>query len=187
MLYLSKGMILKESTKQNLCVTLYGCDFILTGIGAGLWLAARFKANTTIEEKEVRHLRKLQELGLVELSDEEGTDAYYSLLTRCIICPANDKLFQIRLTREEKLVWLWISKAGLRLTIGELVKIYDSNVEPALELFGKENAQNLTLAIYSDDLLFDTVPDVQMAHSPHKDKVVEAILGLMRKKRIILI
>ena len=186
MLYLSKGMVLKESSKQNLCVTIYGTDHILTGIGAELWLAGRLHVNAASGEREERHLQKLQSLGLLEIAYDDGADAHYSLLTRCIICPAQEKTLRRKLSRIEKQVYQWISSAGLRLTIGELVKLFDSSITLMPELLGAENAQTLTLAIYSSDLCFDTVPDIQMSQSPYRDQVVNAVLGLLRKKRILL-
>lgn len=47
MLYLSKGMILRQSHAEGLQVTHCGADYILTGIGAALWLGGRFGPGKT--------------------------------------------------------------------------------------------------------------------------------------------
>lgn len=187
MLYLSKGMVIKQSTEEFLSVTRCGINYMLTGIGAQMWLDGRFKAAESLDTQQDEHLRKLQQMGLVELSEEIGVEASYRLLTRCIICPAKLKPLHKPLTVIENIAWQWISKAGLRLTIGELVKLFSENVVPSPDLLGKENIQTLTMRLYDSDLIFDTTLDIQMEHSPRRDEVINAVMGLLRKKRIILI
>jgi len=187
MLYLSKGMVIKQSTEQMLCVTHCGIDYMLTGVGARLWLDGRFGVKETQDAGQDIHLRKLQQLGLVELSEETGMPASYHLLTRCIICPAKLKSVRKPLSPAENKVWRWIKGAGLRLTIGELTKLFTEGLEPSPDLLGKENAQTLTMRLYASDPIFDTTLEIQMEHSPKRDDTVNAVLGLLRKKRIILI
>jgi len=186
MLYLSKGMVIKQSTEQMLCVTYCGIDYMLTGIGARLWLDGRFGVKETQDAGQDMHLRKLQQLGLVELSEETGILASYHLLTRCIICPAKLKSVRKPLSSTENKAWRWIKGAGLRLTIGELTKLFAEGLEPAPDLLGKVNAQALTMRLYASDPIFDTTLEIQMEHSPKRDGTVNAVLGLLRKKRIIL-
>lgn len=186
MIYLSKGAVLKESGTDDRYVTLCGMDYALTGIGARLWVAGRFQVNETGDERELRHLAKLQELGLVELSEGNDPGAYYALLTRCIICPTKTKRMRQPLSLSEAKLWKWISEAGLRLTIGELVKLFESGINPISKYLGAANAQNLTLELYRDDLLFDTTLELKMENSSSRDIVVNAIMGLLRKKRILL-
>jgi len=186
MLYLSKGMVIKQSTEQMLCVTYCGIDYMLTGIGARLWLDGRFGVKETQDAGQDMHLRKLQQLGLVELSEETGMLASYHLLTRCIICPAKLKSVRKPLSSTENKAWRWIKGAGLRLTIGELTKLFAEGLEPAPDLLGKVNAQALTMRLYASDPIFDTTLEIQMEHSPKRDGTVNAVLGLLRKKRIIL-
>ena len=184
--YLSKGAVLKTSTTQNLCVTLCGIDYMLTGIGAKLWLEGRFQCSIVADARELRHLGKLEEMGLVEVTEKNGADAYYELLTRCIICPAKKKQINYPLASAEAKVWKWISQAGLRLTIGELVKLFESGTEPTSELLGADNTQDLTMLLYRDDLNFDTTLEIKMEDSPQRDEVVNTVMKLLRKKRIIL-
>jgi len=184
--YLSKGAVLKASTTQNLCVTLCGKDYLLTGIGAKLWLDGRFQCSSVTDARELRHLEKLAEMGLVEISEKNGTNAHYELLTRCIICPAKEKQINHPLTSTEAKAWKWIAQAGLRLSIGELVKLFESGTDPTSELLGAGNAQDLTLLLYRDDLNFDTTLEIKMEDSPQRDKVVNTVMKLLRKKRIIL-
>lgn len=187
MLYLSKGIVIKQSTEQMMSVTRCGIDYMLTGIGAKLWLNGRLGVNKSQDARQDRHLKKLQELGLVELSEETGTLAAYHLLTRCIICPAKLKSVRKPLSSTENKTWQWIIGAGLRLTIGELAKLVADGATPSPDLLGKENAQALTMRLYASDLIFNTTLEIQMENSPRRDEVVKAVLGLLRKKRVILV
>ena len=187
MLYISKGMVMKQSTKQELCVTHCGVDYMLTGIGSELWLKGRFEIGESADERQDKHLKELERLGLAETSVETGPLAAYRVLTRCIICPAELKPVRRPLTAMENKAWLWIKEAGLRLTIGEMTKLFTDEIEPVSELLGHDNAQDLTLQIYQGDLMFDTTPDIEMEKSPKRDDVVTAVLGLLKKKRILLI
>ncbi len=187
MLYISKGMVAEGSEKQLLGVSHCGVKYMLTGIGARLWLDARYGTGETDDEREIRHLNELQKLGLVEISEEAGPLAVYRLLIRCVICPAQPKPVRSPLSPMEYRLWQWISKAGLRLTIGELTKLVADGVIPSPALLGRDNAQDLTMKIYAGDLTFDTTPDIQMEASPKREIVTGAVLGLLRKKRLILI
>ena len=187
MRYLSKGMVCKQSMGRTLRVTRCGADYMLTGVGERLWLDGRFGVRETEDARELRHLRELERLGLITLSEERGCLGDYRMLAQCVICPAAPRPVRAPLSRAEKRVWTWIEKAALRLTIGELTKLIGDGVLPAPHLLGRENAQELTLLIYADDLTFDTTPDLRMEASPARDGVVNAVLGLLRKKRIILI
>ena len=187
MLYLSKGMVRKQMTAQGLCVIRCGMDYILTGVDAKLWLDGRLDASTLQDVRQVKHLEKLQQLGLVELSEEAGTQALYQLLSRCIIYPAKQKSIRESLTLMEQKAWQWLSKAGLRLTIGELTKLFTDDVTPSPDLLGKENTQALVLKLYATDMSLDTTLEIHMECAPRRDEVVTAVLGLLSKKRIILI
>lgn len=186
MLYLSKGMVLTHSSAQKLVVTRCGADYILVGIGARLWLNARVKLCETADQRETAHLRKLQDLGLMELSEDTPSLAAYHLLSRCIIIPAKMKALRQPLSTDEGLAWRWLSQTGLRLTIGELTKLFEDDISPSSELLGIENTQALTMQLYASDLIFDTTLDLQMESATKRDDVVVAVMGLLRKKRIIL-
>jgi hypothetical protein len=121
------------------------------------------------------------------MSEETGPLSVYRLLSRCIICPAETKPARCLLTPMENRIWQWISKAGLRLSIGELTKLAEDGVAPSAELLGVDNAQDLTMLIYKDGITLDTTPDTIMEASPKRDAVVKAVLGLLRKKRLTMI
>jgi hypothetical protein len=187
-LYLSKGMVLKKSTPELLHISHCGTDYILSGVGARLWLDGQFHIKECQDTQQKIHLKQLQDLGLVELSDESGMLAAYYLLARCVICPARpNKLACYQPTGIERKVWKWIARAGLHLSIGELTKLLEDNVPLSPELTGRKNAQALILRLYSDEVAFDTTIDIKMSYAAKRDVTVEAVLGLLQKRRLILI
>ncbi len=187
MLYLSKGFVAEKRENNILYVAHCGVKHVLTGIGVQLWSDGQYGLGEADGEREIRHLRELQRLGLVETSEETGPLAVYRLLAKCIICQAEPKPMRAPLSPPENRLWQWIDKAGLRLSIGELTKLVSGGVSPSPELLGTENVQELTMLIYADNLAADTTPDILMESSPERDTVVKAVLGLLRKKRLVLI
>ena len=63
----------------------------------------------------------------------------------------------------------------------------EDNVPLSPELTGRKNAQALILRLYSDEVAFDTTIDIKMSYAAKRDVTVEAVLGLLQKRRLILI
>lgn len=187
MLYLSKGMVLNPSTEHILYVSRCGSEFTLTGVLAKLWIDGRLTVGKTIDVRQEAKLKHLIRMGLAETTDGADDIAAYRLLTNCVICPAKPRFLHRPLNRRERYLWMWISRAGLRLTAAELVSLKERGIAPALHLLGEENRQKLTELIYTAETIFDGILETRMEHSPARSDVVKGILGLLRKKRILLI
>ena len=188
MRYLAKGIVQEQSTEHILRINHFGSEFVLTGIQAGLWLDARLHIAETdgknyIEEKELRHLLKME---LVE-EVEPGPVGEYRALTRCIIVPTQYRGISLPLTSDEKYMLQWISGAGLRLTMAELVYLEEHKLEPTPEWLGEENRQKLTERIYTQDTIFDNILETQMEAAACRDHAVKMALSLLSKKRILLL
>jgi len=56
-----------------------------------------------------------------------------------------------------------------------------------ISLLGKNNWYTLINTIYTTETIFDGILDVKMENSPAMQTTVTAILGLLRKKRILLV
>jgi len=187
MRYISKGMVLKPSTEHILNVSRCGDDFKLTGINAKLWLDGRYTVAMTKDVLQETKLKHLVRIGLAEVTEETGLLAAYRLLTGCVICPAKLKSLHRPLNSAEHRLWKWISQAGLRLTASELVMLNEKDIHPADSLLGEANRQALTESIYTAETIFDGILEGKMEHSPARDRTMKALLGLLRKKRILLI
>ena len=185
MMYISKGVVKAAFDKESMTVNHRGADVRLDRTQAPIWLAGQYMAqefkwpNLTVNE--------LIDLGVVVMTEEDGPLGRYRLLTDCVIAPAENKLFRKPIKISERNIWEWISKAGIRPTVAELICLEQNQIEPAPELLGEENRQNLVSAIYSSETIGDNILEGLMEHSTFRDDVVDTIYGLLKKKRIILI
>lgn len=187
MTYLSKGMILRPSGIERIYVSRCGREYVLCGDQAKLWLGGRFGIADIKDAHMTPELQILESLGLVELSDEKAGVARYRLLGNCVICQAAPSASRFLLGRKERQIWKWIVGAGFKLRISELVLLMEQNIKPEPSLFGKGNWHVLVDKIYTSETIFDGILDAGMERSPTRDETVNAVLGLLRKKRIILV
>ena len=81
----------------------------------------------------------------------------------------------------------WLSKAGLCLTMAELVYLTDRGIKPVPSLLGKGNRQALVETIYTRETVFDNLLENEMAKTAACDETVETVEGLLKAKRIILL
>ncbi len=187
MTYISKGAVLKACDKEKIVVNRCGRDYVLCGDTAKIWLAGRFKVAELRGEKQDPSLQSLFELGLVEITDAASDLGGYRLLSGCVICMAVPAAVRSLLRRDERQVWKWLTGAGFKLRISELVYLADRGIKPDPSLMGKDNWQTLVETIYTTDTIFDGILDAMMERSPAKAATVDAVLGLLRKKRILLV
>lgn len=187
MFYISKGIIFKESGIDSINVSRCGSEYNLCGKQAELWLAGRFSVAYNETAGEQPKLKKLESMGLIELAEPDETAADYQLLTNCVICLAKPVFPRFPLNRKEKLIWAWIKNAGYKLTISELVYLTEQKIIPGPEFYGEDNWHTLIHAIYTPETIFDNILQVKMKKSSALDSTVSALLGLLKKKRIILV
>ena len=187
MMYISKGAILKESGRDQITVSRCGRDYVLQGSHAKIWLDGRFGVAALEDKQKTVELSFLESQGLVEVSDDTVNAAGYRMLSNCVICQTEPAVCRSVLSRKERQVWKWISGAGFKLRISELVMLFDRNIKPAPALLGINNWHTLVDTIYTADTIFDGILDASMERSPARDVTVDAVLGLLRKKRILLI
>lgn len=188
MRYISKGIVVEGSTEHILRLTRCGYGFQLTGEQAALWMNGRF-GFTEVEDSNpilMKAAVQLQHQELIETA-EDGAIGEYRALTRCVIVPAKSKGIYISLPQREKYLLKWIREAGLRLSMAELVFIVEHGMIPESRWLGEENRQALTEAIYTQETIFDNILEVQMEQAGKREAVVESILALLKKKRILLL
>lgn len=188
MLYLSKGVVCKNSTTDNLRIAHGNTIITLRGTEAMVWLNGQFRMvsypNTHDCEANIISLCR-EGIGEYECrNDEIGR---YRILSRCICCPTKASILNARLSKPEKTVLEWITKAGVRLTTAELICLMENKIEPASALLSEENRQVLIETIYTKNNIFDNLLESQMEHAHCRDKVVTTLLSLLRKKRIVML
>ena len=184
MLYLSKGVLCKNSTTDEVRVARGNTVVTLTGLEAETWLSGRFNMISTDDKEKCSAIRSLYDMGLEDAIDET---AQYYILTRCICCPAKTSLIKKPLSNCERTVMIWLDNAGLRLSTAELMYLVENKVKPTDNLFYEENAQALVETIYTKDTIFDNILENQMGHAKCRNEVVCSLLLLLSKKRIVML
>jgi len=186
MSYLSKGKLYRK-TKQAITVSHCGVLHKLTGAQAALWLIGQYAPGYTHNAKDEAELELLAGLGIAECRGSEEPVTLFRLLTNCVICPVKKYVFTARWHPDERRLWKWLTKAGLRLTMAELTLLSERGLEPVSSLLGEQNRQVLTEAIYTTDTISDGILETIMEKSPARDDTVQTVLSLLRKKKIMLL
>jgi len=186
MIYLSKGIAPWKPTEADVSVSYCGALHKLTGVQSALWLAGQHTLGHSRKEHDAA-LKQLNALGIVEFNEEAESAAIYRILTNCAICPARQTFSITFLNRAERRLWRWIKRAGLRLTMAELTLLTEREIKPSAELLGEQNRQALTESIYTTETIFDGILENLMEKSPVREETVQAVLGLLSKRKIYLI
>lgn len=187
MMYISKGIVKEGSTEQRLTVCYGGAEFVLTGKEARIWLGGRFAPALLHENAADAMIGHLHRMGLVEFEYEEGAAARYRLLTKCILVPSRKRGFGMMQSKTEKRILYWLRNAGIRLSTAELVYLIDREVKPVPELLHESNRQALIERIYTHHNIADNILEVQMEKAVFRDEIVDALLNLLAKKRLVVL
>ena len=183
MKYISKGLVVEGSTEHILKIQRGGYEFQLTGDRARLWLNGRFG----VADADGTNPRYVKErVGLTEPVGEEP-EGVYRAMTQCVLVPAKAGRLRVPLNALESQTLQWLREAGLRLTMAELVCLRERDIRPEPGLLGEENRQALTETIYTQETIFDNVLEAQMERAACREEMVRAVLGLLKKKRIVLL
>lgn len=186
MYYISKGLPEKEGITPQLRIMSGGQIYTLFGLDESVWLCGRLDVAETATVEEEQTVQNLLRMGLAEYTSKEDPTARYTILTRCIIVPANPGK-RAALEPAEKYILQWLRGASLRLSLAELVFLCENGLKPAKKYLGEENRQKLVERIYTASNIDDQLLEVQMAKANSRDTVVDAVLGLLRKKRVVLL
>lgn len=188
MLYLSKGIVCKNSTADNLYIARGNTVLALNGMEADIWLKGRFHMISYPDTQDIeKSIFSLNEKGLGEYEYNSNAVGQYRILSRCICYPAKSSVLKKRLSKSERIILEWITKAGIRLTTAELVFLQENEISPVPSLLYEENRQSLIETIYTKNTIYDNLLEHQMEHSYCRDEVVAALLLLLRKKRIVML
>lgn len=184
--YISIGAVVKQSTEKLLWVSHGGHDFQLIGKQAALWLNGRCKVaklDAPACEKALDHLRLM---GLIVPVSQSEKGRYWAL-TSLVICPANKMNLYRWLNTEEKNLLRWLTEAGLRLSIAELVYLMEHEIGLTPELLGPDNRQALVETIYTRDNIVDNILENEMEKANACQKTVDLVFSLLKKRKLVLI
>lgn len=187
MIYISKGVVQKNSTEQNIRILRGGQSFQLTGVEAQAWLDGRLEFASADDLARIRAVEHLSRMGLAEYEQEDSPVARYRILTRCICCAAATPKLSLPVKRDEKVLLKWLRNAGLRLSTAELIYLQEHKIKPVPELLYVQNRQALTETIYMKTNIGDNLLECQMERARCRDDVVRVLMGLLRKKKILIL
>ena len=91
------------------------------------------------------------------------------------------------LSAEEKTILFWLVNAGLRLSTAELIYLVENKVEAKPELLHSDNRQALVELIYTADTIRDNILENKMASAECRDSVLQSMLSLLKKKKIVIL
>ncbi len=186
MLYISKGIPEKEGISVRLRIINGGQTYTLFGLDETVWLRGRHDFSKTTSIAEELTVRNLMRSGLAEYTSGEDHSSRYTILNRCIIAPTRQGK-RIALQPEEKYILDWLRGGGLRLSLAELVFLYENGVKPTRNLLGEANRQALVERIYTTATIDDQALETEMEQAGKRDDVINAVLGLLKKKRVVLL
>lgn len=188
MIYLSKGVVQPKSSIEALWLERGGKQFQLQGAEAAVWLKGRFGFIITESETEEQAVMRLANKGLTEMEEKADSISKYRILTRCVCCPARQRgQMSNRLNERERQIYTWLQKAGLHLSVAELVFLQEHQITADSGMFGIRNRQRLIETIYTKDNIQDNLLEHQMEKAECRDEVVEALMQLMKKKKILIV
>lgn len=187
MIYLSRGIVQQDSTDEILNIQHSGQTFQLAGIDAQVWLDGRYSFSSANMTVRLHALEKLKKAGLV-VTDTEDISLYrYRILSQCTCCPTETARFSLPVLGDEKMILSWLKYAGLRLSVAELVYLMENDIKPIPKLLYTENRQALTETIYLNAPIGDGLLECKMETSMCRDRVVNILMSLLRKKKIIIL
>lgn len=187
MIYISKGIARKASTTEQVQVIRGSQNICLSDMEASVWLKGRFSFAYSQTPGEERALRHLIRMGLAEAEAEENEDTRYWILSRCICCPAKAAKRNFGLSEKERTILFWLIHSGLRLSTAELIYLVDHKVEAKPELLHSDNRQALVELIYTADTIRDNILENKMAEAVCRDSVLQDMLSLLKKKKILIL
>lgn len=188
MIYLSKGVVQLKSSIENLWLERGGKQFQLQGAEAAVWLKGRFGFMVTESKAEEQAVMRLADKGLTEMEEEADSISKYQILTRCVCCPVRQSgRMSSRLNQWEQEIYTWLQKAGIRLSVAELVFLQEHQITEDSGMFGVRNRQKLIETIYTKDNIQNNLLEHQMEKAECRDEVVEALMQLLKKKKILVV
>ena len=187
MIYISKGIVQERSTERNIYVGRGGQVFQLTKVEAQLWLDGRFGFYETQNASQERAIEHLCRMGLVEFELEDSLISRYRILTRCVLCAAAGSNVSLTAGHFESSILNWLTNAGIRLSMAELVYLHEHQIKPTKDILYTDNRQKLVETIYTQETIFDNILECQMEHAACRDKVIAAIMVLLKAKKIVIL
>ena len=186
MIYISKGIVIGKSS-FGLYIRHFGQPMEILGEEARMWYAGRFGFSYADTDDEFDSGRNLAKKRLIITEERDGDFEKYHALCRCAICANPKTVFRPAFFNEtEKNILIWLREVGANLSLPELVFLNDGKIKPTPELLYKKNAVKLLKIIYPWSVSMAGELESKMKHSIARKRTVDAVLGLLRKRRVVI-
>lgn len=187
MMYLSKGITYKGKSKDGLYIRHFGQPMVLSGEEAAMWQKGRFGFAYTVTKTEMNIVQSLVKKSIAICEHGYSEIDKYHALCRCAICANPNFIFGIKpFSVPAKRILTWLRKAGTNLSLPELVCLEDKGIEPEQNLLYRENATRLLKLIYPWYVSIAGELENRMKHSIARKRTVDAVLELLRRKRVVI-
>ena len=189
MVYLSKGYLKARSGKDEAFLIRAGKEYRLHGIQAVMWMKVKYGFCETDSEAGIRAVAGLRDMGLVEAEERADGLAEFRILTRCVCDPVKRRAgnrSSARLDEKERQVMTWIRKAGIHLSVAELVFLSELGVWPEKEFLHDRHRQKLVETLYLLDDVGDSRLEDRMERAASRDEVVSTLMSLLKKRQILI-
>ncbi len=187
MIYISKGMEVKGSTKSLVKIHSFTGMYELNGQKAMLWKRGRQDFATVYTIEEERALFELKKEHLVEFTESQDMRTRYFLLFRCILYVPKKSRIGFLTNTYDRRIFYWLKKAGYRLDIGELIYLMEHKVQPSKLLLGEEQGGRLYRTIHVRQLEIGRDFELRMSVARCREEVVDSVIRLVQQRKIYLI
>lgn len=185
MIYLSKGILADQTDNgRRIVVNHCGRKHELTNGVAQAWLMGRYAPQYL---GAARLIPLIEQTLIATQPDKNASADTYRLLTDCVIRPSTKSLPLPVVNTLERRILKWLHNDAIRLTVAELVCLEHKGICPTGNYLGIENRQRLVEAIYTPANIEDGVLEAQMEHVGEMSKVTDALLRLLKRRRIFLL
>ena len=186
MLYISKGKLVKRRRKKVL-VALFGRGQVLNELQSRLWLNGLNGFVETMDAQEEQAIQFLIKEGLaISCEMDTGRERYFTL-AKCILCVYKKKGRTLFYKKREKEVLLWLRYQGMRLSIEELIFLFEKRIAPTPERLKKGNEEAIRRLLYPSPIIIGNPLRNVMAVALCRDEIISTILSLLKKREIFLI
>lgn len=187
MMYLSKGIIYKGKSKDGLYIRHFGQPMVLSSEEAAMWQKGRFGFAYTVTKTEMNIVQSLVKKSIAICEHGYSEIDKYHALCRCAICANPNFIFGIKpFSVPAKRILTWLRKGGTNLSLPELVCLEDKGIEPEQTLLYEENSTRLLKLIYPWYESIAGELESKMKHSIARKRTVDAVLELLRRKRVVI-
>lgn len=187
MMYLSRGVSCKRRSKRGIFIRHYGQPLELVGEDAALWKRGRYCFAYAESPSEKKVVKGLFRRGLVvSVPGHSEADKYLALCLSVIYANNNFKFGVLPLSKTEKRILTWLKNAGTNLSFAELMCLEDRGISPKPNLLYRENSIKLMKVIYPQFISIAGDLETRMKHSDVRKRTVDAVMQLLRRRRVII-